>query len=88
MKPSGYAAYLAENGGFATCGEHLGVMVADESNIVRCPMGWVFVSMPTTAEFVQKALDHARQGRAKWPTKEPLIEPRKEARSGRGKQGS
>lgn len=65
-----YAQYLASNGGMASCGEHLGVMVTPRENINRVPNGWVFIPLEeATTEVVQEALDFTKQGRAAWPEK-------------------
>ena len=65
---SSYAVYLAEHGGMATCGEHLGVMVGTDP--YGCPRGWVFVPLGATAEIVQEALNLAKRGRSAWPPKD------------------
>jgi len=66
-----YAKYLTERGGLATCGEHLGVMVASRECDKQCPAGWVFVPIEqATEEIVQAALDQALLGRKAWPVKE------------------
>lgn len=64
-----YAEHLARNGGLATCGNHLGVMVGPEP--ARCPAGWVFVPQAeATPEIVQEALNTASRGRKDWPEKD------------------
>ncbi len=63
-----YPEFLAKNGGLATTGNHLGVMVAPRNKARNCPPGWVFVPMETaTPEIVREALDVSRKGRSDWP---------------------
>lgn len=66
-QPSDYATMLAKNGGIVCCGSHLGIVVGTDINAV--PPGWTYVSMPTNPEIVQRAIDHAKVGRATWPNK-------------------
>lgn len=65
-----YAQHLALNGGMASCGEGLGVMVTPRKNMKLVPAGWVGVPLEeATTEIVQQALDCAKQGRSQWPEK-------------------
>lgn len=65
-----YAQYLADNGGMASCGNGLGVMVTPWKNVKHVPSGWVFIPLErATAKNVQEALDLARGGRKHWPEK-------------------
>jgi len=65
-----YAERLADVGGMANCGGHLGVMVAPHESARHCPRGWVFLELgkATPAE-VSEALAVAGQGRKAWPEK-------------------
>lgn len=66
----GYAAYLYKNGGIATGGGHLGLMVMSEKHVDRCPPGWIFIPKEdTSVQEIQECLDLLGQGRKAWPTK-------------------
>ncbi len=74
---SKYVEHLAANGGMATCGEHLGVMVGTDE--FACPAGWVFVPLEgATTQIVSEALAVAKKGRAGWPEKVVYEKPRKQ----------
>lgn len=60
-----YAEYLSINGGMATTGGHLGVMVGTE--IAACPRGWIFVPLGSSVETVEEALAASKAGRKAWP---------------------
>ncbi len=65
-----YAEYLALNGGMASCGEGLGVMVTPWKNVKYVPSGWVFIPLErASAKNVREALDISRRGRKHWPEK-------------------
>ncbi|KKM73500.1 hypothetical protein LCGC14_1409960 [marine sediment metagenome] len=65
-----YAEYLALNGGMASCGEGLGVMVDSDKWCRNVPAGWIGVSLEdATTEIVQEALEQAKNGRKHWPEK-------------------
>ncbi len=64
-----YAAWiLSRGGGMITTGNHLGVFVSREENLVACPLGWVFVNVETTTlDQLCEAIEVASQGRKMWP---------------------
>lgn len=67
---------IDRGGGIITCGEHLGVYVAEATpeNVARCPPGWIFVNVKeVTPEQLAKYADIAYRGRRAWP--EPDAKP-------------
>ncbi len=66
-----YAEYLALAGGMATCGAHLGVMVAPAMATQRCPPSWIFLELGRcTSNEVEDAIRLATTGRKHWPAKD------------------
>jgi len=64
-----YYERFVKVGGQVNCGGHLGVFVALEKHINRCPPGWIFVPLETaTVDTVKEAIVAAKRGRKDWPT--------------------